>query len=70
MTTGETRARGLHIDLRPVGTSRDFRVLFASRTITLAGSQATEVALLVQPGSCGTRPSRMRCGAGWPAWRC
>jgi MFS family permease len=48
MTTGETRARGLHIDLRPFGTSRDFRVLFASRTITLAGSQATEVALLVQ----------------------
>ena len=48
MTTGKTRARGLHIDLRPFGTSRDFRVLFASRTITLAGSQAAEVALLVQ----------------------
>lgn len=48
MTTGKTRARGLRIDLRPFGTSRDFRVLFASRTITLAGSQATEVALLVQ----------------------
>jgi len=48
MTTGKTRARGLYIDLRPFGTSRDFRVLFASRTITLAGSQATEVALLVQ----------------------
>jgi MFS family permease len=48
MTTGKARGRGLHIDLRPFGTSRDFRVLFASRTITLAGSQATEVALLVQ----------------------
>jgi len=48
MTTGKTRARALHIELRPFGTSRDFRVLFASRTITLAGSQATEVALLVQ----------------------
>ena len=48
MTTGKTRARGLHIDLRPFRTSGDFRVLFASRTITLAGSQATEVALLVQ----------------------
>ena len=48
MTTGNTRAPGLHIDLRPFRTSGDFRVLFASRTITLAGSQATEVALLVQ----------------------
>jgi Transmembrane secretion effector len=48
MTIGKARGRGLHIDLRPFGTSRDFRFLFASRTITLAGSQATEVALLVQ----------------------
>jgi MFS family permease len=48
MTTGKARARALHIDLRPFRTSRDFRALFASRTITLAGSQATEVALLVQ----------------------
>jgi MFS family permease len=48
MTGKPTWARGLHIDPRPFGTSRDFRVLFASRTITLAGSQATEVALLVQ----------------------
>src|SRR6516164_7727897 len=29
-------------------TSRDFRLVFASRTVTLFGSQATEVALLVQ----------------------
>jgi hypothetical protein len=35
-------------DIAPLRTSRDFRVLFASRTVTLFGSQATEVALLVQ----------------------
>ena len=48
MTGKPAWARWLRIDLRPFGTSRDFRVLFASRTITLVGSQATEVALLVQ----------------------
>ena len=40
--------RDLVADVEPLRTSRDFRLVFASRTITLFGSQATEVALLVQ----------------------
>jgi MFS family permease len=40
--------RRLGMDLAPLRTSRDFRVVFGSRTVTLLGSQATEVALLVQ----------------------
>jgi MFS family permease len=40
--------RGLRIDITPLRTSTDFRTVFASRTITLLGSQATEVALLIQ----------------------
>jgi MFS family permease len=35
-------------DIAPLRTSRDFRLLFGSRTVTLFGSLATEVALLVQ----------------------
>jgi MFS family permease len=35
-------------DLTPLRTSRDFRLLYASRTITGLGTDATEVALLVQ----------------------
>src|SRR5215475_2656841 len=38
----------LRVDTTPLKASRPFRALFASRTITLAGSQATAVALLVQ----------------------
>jgi MFS family permease len=38
----------LHIDVAPLRESRDFRALFASRMVTLLGSQATGVALLVQ----------------------
>jgi len=49
---GATRRRGglrdLVTDIGPLRTSRDFRLVFASRTVTLFGSQATEVALLVQ----------------------
>jgi len=45
---GARRLRRLMADIAPLHTSRDFRLLFASRTITLFGSQATEVALLVQ----------------------
>jgi MFS family permease len=41
-------AARLSIDLGPLRGSGDFRLLFASRTITLLGSQATEVALLLQ----------------------
>jgi MFS family permease len=41
-------ARRLRIDVSPLRVSADFRAVFASRTITLLGSQATEVALLVQ----------------------
>jgi MFS family permease len=44
--TGSMRRLGA--DLRPLRTSRDFRLVFTSRTVTLFGSQATEVALLVQ----------------------
>jgi MFS family permease len=40
--------RDLVADIEPLRTSRDFRLVFASRTVTLFGSQATEVALLVQ----------------------
>jgi MFS family permease len=42
------RLRRLVADVAPLRASRDFRLLFASRTVTLFGSQATEVALLVQ----------------------
>jgi MFS family permease len=45
---GARRLRRLMADTAPLRTSRDFRLLFASRTVTLFGSQATEVALLVQ----------------------
>jgi MFS family permease len=49
---GAARRRGglrdLLADIAPLRTSRDFRLVFASRTVTLFGSQATEVALLVQ----------------------
>jgi MFS family permease len=45
---GARRLRRVMADTAPLRTSRDFRLLFASRTITLFGSQATEVALLVQ----------------------
>jgi len=53
--TGKSRCRRLRAHLRLVGaditplrTSRGFRLVFASRTVTLLGSQATAVALLVQ----------------------
>src|SRR5260221_10975167 len=45
---GRSGLRRLVADIAPLRTSRDFRVLFASRTVTLFGSQASEVALLVQ----------------------
>jgi MFS family permease len=38
----------LRADLTPLRTSRDFRLLYASRTVVALGTQATEVALLVQ----------------------
>jgi MFS family permease len=40
--------RRVAADVAPLRSSREFRVLFASRTVTGLGSQATEVALLVQ----------------------
>jgi MFS family permease len=40
--------RALSADLSPLRASRDFRFLYASRTVTMLGTQATEVALLVQ----------------------
>jgi len=49
---GPARRRGalrdLVADITPLRSSRDFRLVFASRTVTLFGSQASEVALLVQ----------------------
>jgi MFS family permease len=38
----------LRADLTPLRESRDFRLLYISRTVTGLGTQATEVALLVQ----------------------
>jgi MFS family permease len=38
----------LRADLTPLRAFRDFRLLFTSRTVTALGTQATEVALLVQ----------------------
>ena len=53
--TGKPRSRTLRAgirrlgaDLTPLRSSRDFRLVFASRTVTLFGSQAAAVALLVQ----------------------
>ena len=45
MSTGKSRLRA---DVTPLRESCDFRLLYASRTITALGTQATEVALLVQ----------------------
>ena len=39
---------GLRPDLAPLRSSREFRLVFASRTVTALGTQASEVALLVQ----------------------
>jgi len=41
------RKPGLWPDLAPWRSSRGFRLLFASRTVTALGTQASEVALLV-----------------------
>jgi MFS family permease len=35
-------------DLAPIRASKDFRAVFASRTVAMTGAQATEVAVLVQ----------------------
>ena len=45
MSTGKPRLRA---DVTPLRESRDFRLLYTSRTVTALGTQATEVALLVQ----------------------
>ena len=42
------RRPGLRPDLAPLRSSRGFRLVFASRTVTALGTQASEVALLVQ----------------------
>ena len=36
------------MDLRPLRTSRDFRLLIASRTVSLLGAEVALVALMVQ----------------------
>jgi MFS family permease len=48
MILSAARLRRLAADLAPLRSSRRFRLLFASRTVTLFGSQAADVALLVQ----------------------
>jgi MFS family permease len=45
--TAMTKPR-LRADMTPLRESRDFRLLYTSRTVTSLGTQATEVALLVQ----------------------
>ncbi len=42
------RRLGLRPDLAPLRSSRGFRLVFASRSVTALGTQASEVALLVQ----------------------
>ena len=42
------RSPRLRPDLAPLGASASFRLVFASRTVTALGTQASEVALLVQ----------------------
>ena len=42
------RRPALRPDLAPLGSSRGFRLIFASRTVTALGAQAGEVTLLVQ----------------------
>ncbi len=44
----QQRRPGLRQDLAPLRSSRGFRLVFASRTVTALGTQASEVALLVQ----------------------
>ncbi len=44
----QQRRPGLWPDLAPLRSSRGFRLVFASRTVTALGTQASEVALLVQ----------------------
>ncbi len=44
----QRRRPGLRPDLAPLRSSRGFRLVFASRTVTALGTQASEVALLVQ----------------------
>jgi MFS family permease len=48
LTAAAVRLRRLAPELAPLRSSRDFRLLLPSRTVTFLGSQATEVALLVQ----------------------
>jgi MFS family permease len=49
LADGDLASRpGLRPDLAPLRSSRGFRLVFASRTVTALGTQASEVALLVQ----------------------
>lgn len=67
---GARRLRRLVADIAPLRASRDFRLLFASRTVTLFGSQATEVALLVQAKQLTGLPRSAGCSRPGPArWR-
>ncbi len=45
---GTARGARLRPDLAPLRSSRGFRLVFASRTVTALGTQASEVTLLVQ----------------------
>jgi len=62
----------LRADLTPLRTSRDFRLLYASRTVTALGTDATEVALLVQARQLTGSTVAVGCLARWNCcrWRC
>ena len=51
---------GLRPDLAPLRSARGFRLVFASRTVTALGTQASEVALLVQAKWNQTIPDALR----------
>jgi hypothetical protein len=57
------------MDLRPLRSSRDFRLLIASRTVSLLGAEVALVALMVQvkqltgsPLAVGLLGASFRCG--------
>jgi hypothetical protein len=48
VSDGDPAVPRFRLDLAPLRSSRDFGLIFASRTVTALGTQAIEVALLVQ----------------------
>jgi hypothetical protein len=61
----------LRIDITPLRQSRDLRLLFTSRTVTLLGSAASEVAMLLQVKQLTNSPSACSACSAWRSWsRC